>query len=182
MLVKIWAKILAVDPVGTFSLIEMLECHHLSSQTCQSDLIKDGSHRYFLAILSDPYVTVRKPGYDQTAIALSFPSSQPNERTMAAFVLATIVNNYPQGQASSYRKHQYLLIRFPCHIGVMRKGSADCPVPGTAAGTTASASPMACDLSRPNLAKLRRSEVGRRARPRSRETLHSPSGSSPGSN
>ncbi|XP_065846422.1 regulatory-associated protein of mTOR-like isoform X2 [Oscarella lobularis] len=61
MLVKIWAKILAVDP------------------TCQSDLIKDGSHRYFLAILSDPYVT-------------------PNERTMAAFVLATIVNNYPQGQ------------------------------------------------------------------------------------
>lgn len=48
--------------------------------TCQVDLVKD--HKYFLSVLQDP--TVSK-----------------EHRTLAAFVLASIVNNFPLGQSSA---------------------------------------------------------------------------------
>ncbi|KAJ9585619.1 hypothetical protein L9F63_002589, partial [Diploptera punctata] len=47
--------------------------------TCQADLVRDNGHKYFLSVLQDPTM----PGDD---------------RTLAAFVLASIVNNYSQGQ------------------------------------------------------------------------------------
>ncbi|PNF16965.1 Regulatory-associated protein of mTOR [Cryptotermes secundus] len=47
--------------------------------TCQADLVRDNGHKYFLSILQDPSM----PGED---------------RTLAAFVLASIVNEYLQGQ------------------------------------------------------------------------------------
>ncbi|XP_046854750.1 regulatory-associated protein of mTOR-like isoform X4 [Xenia sp. Carnegie-2017] len=47
--------------------------------TCQADLVKDNGHRYFVSVLADPYMP-------------------PEHRTMAAFVLTTIVKNYPEGQ------------------------------------------------------------------------------------
>ncbi|XP_026286315.1 regulatory-associated protein of mTOR isoform X3 [Frankliniella occidentalis] len=47
--------------------------------TCQADLVRDNGHKYFLSVLQD----------------LSMPSEH---RTLAAFVLASVVNNYPQGQ------------------------------------------------------------------------------------
>lgn len=47
--------------------------------TCQADLVRDNGHKYFLSVLQD--------------------QSMPSEhRTLAAFVLASVVNNYPQGQ------------------------------------------------------------------------------------
>nr|XP_018672805.1 regulatory-associated protein of mTOR-like isoform X1 [Ciona intestinalis] len=61
LLVFIWAKILAVDG------------------TCQSDLVKDGGHQYFLRALQDPMMSA-------------------SHRTMAAFVLAEIVNHNRAGQ------------------------------------------------------------------------------------
>ncbi|XP_065898474.1 regulatory-associated protein of mTOR-like [Dysidea avara] len=61
VLVFIWAKILAIDG------------------TCQVDLVKDSSHKYFLSVLADP-------------------DMQCEYRTMAAFVLAMIVKRYPDGQ------------------------------------------------------------------------------------
>lgn len=57
----IWAKILAVD------------------SACQQDLIKDGGHRYFLQILSDPSVV-------------------DEQKIVSAFVLASILDNYTAGQ------------------------------------------------------------------------------------
>jgi regulator-associated protein of mTOR len=61
LLVSIWAKILSVDP------------------SCQTDLIRDSSHKYFLQVLQDECM-------------------MPNHRTWAAFILATIVHDFPQGQ------------------------------------------------------------------------------------
>lgn len=61
LLVSIWAKILSVDT------------------SCQADLIRDSSHRYFLSVLQDDCM-------------------MPNHRTWAAFILASIVHNYRQGQ------------------------------------------------------------------------------------
>ncbi|XP_048764254.2 regulatory-associated protein of mTOR-like isoform X2 [Ostrea edulis] len=61
LLVFIWAKILSVD------------------SSCQTDLVKDNGHKYFLSVLADPYMPAE-------------------HRTMAAFVLAMIVNDYKQGQ------------------------------------------------------------------------------------
>ena len=61
LLVSIWAKILAVDP------------------SCQADLVRDSSHKYFLTILQDERMATR-------------------HRTWAAFILATIVHKYQQGQ------------------------------------------------------------------------------------
>ncbi|XP_031551677.1 regulatory-associated protein of mTOR-like [Actinia tenebrosa] len=61
LLVFIWAKILAVD------------------SSCQSDLVKDSGHKYFLSVLADPYMPAE-------------------HRTMAAFVLSTIIDNYRSGQ------------------------------------------------------------------------------------
>ncbi|XP_012256997.1 regulatory-associated protein of mTOR isoform X2 [Athalia rosae] len=66
LLVFIWAKILAVD------------------STCQTDLVRDHGHKYFLSVLQD----------------LSIPSEH---RTLAAFVLASIVNNYPAGQEAALK-------------------------------------------------------------------------------
>ncbi|XP_041364724.1 regulatory-associated protein of mTOR-like isoform X2 [Gigantopelta aegis] len=64
LLVFIWAKILAVD------------------SSCQADLVKDNGHKYFLSVLSDPYMPAE-------------------HRTMAAFVLSMIVNDYRQGQEAA---------------------------------------------------------------------------------
>lgn len=47
--------------------------------TCQAELVRDNGHKYFLSVLQD--------------------QTMPSEhRTLAAFVLASVVNNYPQGQ------------------------------------------------------------------------------------
>uniref|UniRef100_A0A6M2DI61 Putative guanine nucleotide binding protein mip1 n=1 Tax=Xenopsylla cheopis TaxID=163159 RepID=A0A6M2DI61_XENCH len=50
--------------------------------TCQADLVRDNGHKYFLAVLQDPTI-------------------QAEHRTLAAFVLACIVNNYPPGQEAA---------------------------------------------------------------------------------
>ncbi|XP_070581195.1 regulatory-associated protein of mTOR-like isoform X2 [Ptychodera flava] len=47
--------------------------------SCQADLVKDNGHKYFLSVLADPYMPAE-------------------HRTMAGFVLAMIVHNYPNGQ------------------------------------------------------------------------------------
>lgn len=47
--------------------------------SCRAELVKDNGHRYFLSVLADPYMP-------------------PEHRTMAAFILASIVKNYPGGQ------------------------------------------------------------------------------------
>ena len=57
LLVSIWAKILSVDT------------------SCQTDLIRDASHKYFLSVLQDDCM-------------------MPNHRTWAAFILASIVHNF----------------------------------------------------------------------------------------
>ncbi|XP_072382819.1 regulatory-associated protein of mTOR [Diabrotica undecimpunctata] len=64
LLVFIWAKILAVD------------------NTCQSDLVRDNGHKYFLSVLQD------------TSISAEY-------RTQATFVLACIVNNFHDGQEAA---------------------------------------------------------------------------------
>ncbi|CAK8671187.1 unnamed protein product [Clavelina lepadiformis] len=68
LLVFIWAKILAVD------------------STCQSDLVKDGGHQYFLRALQDPQMSASR-------------------RTMAAFVLAEIVNGNSAGQEACLQRN-----------------------------------------------------------------------------
>lgn len=50
--------------------------------TCQVDLVCDQGQKYFLAVLQDATIT-------------------PKYRTLAAFVLASIVHNFPLGQASA---------------------------------------------------------------------------------
>ncbi|CAK1546886.1 unnamed protein product [Leptosia nina] len=50
--------------------------------TCQADLVNAKGHKYFLAILQDPSVSTE-------------------HRTLAAFVLAGIVDNYPAGQEAA---------------------------------------------------------------------------------
>ncbi|KAK2180495.1 hypothetical protein NP493_440g01008 [Ridgeia piscesae] len=50
--------------------------------SCQADLVKDSCHRYFISVLTDSYMP-------------------PDHRTMAAFVLAMIVNNYRTGQEAA---------------------------------------------------------------------------------
>ena len=61
LLVFIWAKILAVDP------------------SCQQDLVRDQSHKYFLTVLQDPAMSAQ-------------------HKTWAVFVLASVVHNYRPGQ------------------------------------------------------------------------------------
>lgn len=52
--------------------------------TCQADLVRDNGHKYFLSVLQD--------------------TSMPSEhRTLAAFVLASIVNKYLLGQEAAYQ-------------------------------------------------------------------------------
>ena len=34
-------------------------CSLFTFQSCQADLVKDNGHKYFLAVLSDPYMPVR---------------------------------------------------------------------------------------------------------------------------
>ncbi|XP_071815163.1 regulatory-associated protein of mTOR-like isoform X2 [Apostichopus japonicus] len=64
LLVFIWAKILAVD------------------RACKADLVKDTGHKYFLSVLSDPFMPAQ-------------------HRTMAAFVLAMIAEDYAPGQEAA---------------------------------------------------------------------------------
>ena len=65
-LVQIWAKILAVEG------------------SCQVDLVKDGGHKYFIALLSESSVLA-------------------HHKAMAAFVSAMIVRNYPIGQEAAFQ-------------------------------------------------------------------------------
>jgi len=58
----------------------------LTLQTCQSDLVKDGGHQYFLRALQDPIMS-------------------PAHRTMAAFVLAEIVNGNSAGQEACLQRN-----------------------------------------------------------------------------
>lgn len=48
-------------------------------QSCQTEIVRDNGHRYFLNVLSDPNIFYK-------------------HRTMAAFILASIVKNYRKGQ------------------------------------------------------------------------------------
>ncbi|CAH1390367.1 unnamed protein product [Nezara viridula] len=64
LLVFIWAKILAVD------------------STCQTDLVRDNGHKYFLSILQDT----------------SMPSE---ERMLSVFVLSRMVHDHPCGQEAA---------------------------------------------------------------------------------
>lgn len=50
--------------------------------SCQADLVRDGGHKYFLSVLQDT-------------------SMASEHRTLATFVLASIVNNYPLGQEAA---------------------------------------------------------------------------------
>ncbi|XP_066914633.1 regulatory-associated protein of mTOR-like [Clytia hemisphaerica] len=61
LMVFIWAKILAVD------------------SSCQMDLVKANNHKYFLSVLSDPYMP-------------------PEHKTTGSFVIAKIIHDYPAGQ------------------------------------------------------------------------------------
>ena len=60
-MVFIWAKILSVD------------------SSCQQDLVRDQSHKYFLTVLQDPAML-------------------PQHKTWAVFVLYSVVQGYKQGQ------------------------------------------------------------------------------------
>ena len=51
-------------------------------QSCQVDLVRDNGHRYFLEVLANPHMPAQ-------------------HRTMAAFVLATMVRNYRAGQKAA---------------------------------------------------------------------------------
>ncbi|RXM28608.1 Regulatory-associated protein of mTOR [Acipenser ruthenus] len=55
--------------------------------SCQADLVKDNGHKYFLSVLADPYMPAE-------------------HRTMAAFILAVIVNSYNTGQVSEREKSE----------------------------------------------------------------------------
>ncbi|CAG0896489.1 unnamed protein product [Cyprideis torosa] len=68
LLVFIWAKILAVD------------------RKCQVDLVKEGYHKYFLAILSDSSVPT-------------------NQKRHAAFALMSIVKDHPPGKEAALQGH-----------------------------------------------------------------------------
>ena len=72
LLVSIWAKILSVDT------------------SCQTDLIRDASHRYFLSVLQDDVM-------------------MPNHRTWAAFILASIVHNFRQGQQEAEQVNYFFI-------------------------------------------------------------------------
>lgn len=50
--------------------------------TCQVDLVRENGHKYFLSVLQDTDISA-------------------HYRTLAAFVLASIVNNFPLGQATA---------------------------------------------------------------------------------
>lgn len=60
LLVFIWSKILAVDNVIVLMLKENLHFNFFFFQTCQSDLVRDGGHKYFLSVLQDPNASVSK--------------------------------------------------------------------------------------------------------------------------
>ena len=90
ILVFIWTKILSLDKVCTlvWSLVKFLctvRIRYLTYilfpkwQSCQLDLVKDGGHAYFIRFLDslDAY---------------------PEQRAMAAFVLAVIVDGHRKGQ------------------------------------------------------------------------------------
>ncbi|CAG5135312.1 unnamed protein product, partial [Candidula unifasciata] len=51
-------------------------------QSCQADLVKDSGHKYFLSVLADPSIGAEY-------------------RTMAAFVVAIIMNNYAPGREAA---------------------------------------------------------------------------------
>lgn len=109
----------------------------ISFQSCQTDLVKDNGHKYFLSVLADPYMPVNvfliilyssNQTYDRNTqvqcickfsliymytvlvnplilwgywvIIFCLWIAQAEHRTMAAFVLAMIVNDYKNGQVS----------------------------------------------------------------------------------
>lgn len=77
LLVFIWAKILAVD------------------SSCQVDLVRDQSHKYFLTVLQVVTLVVYPPG---NILILQDPAMLPQHKTWAVFVLSSVVKGYKQGQ------------------------------------------------------------------------------------
>ncbi|KAK9301643.1 hypothetical protein QLX08_006065 [Tetragonisca angustula] len=69
-------------PLLVFIWAKILAVDSTLFQTCQADLVRDGGHKYFLSVLQDT----------------SIPSEH---RTLAAFVLASIVNDYRPGQVAA---------------------------------------------------------------------------------
>ena len=59
--------------------IFILKFYHLGLQSCQVDLVKDGGHVYFIRFLNSV-------------------EAYPEQRAMAAFVLAVIVDGHRRGQ------------------------------------------------------------------------------------
>lgn len=68
--------------VNQFPLLLQIHTFYFTLQSCQADLVRDGCHRYFIAMVGD----------------VSLPFEQ---RTMAAFVLTNIVRNYRPGQQAA---------------------------------------------------------------------------------
>ncbi|UYV81949.1 RPTOR [Cordylochernes scorpioides] len=56
-------------------------------KTCQADLVRDNGHKYFLTIIGDSTY------------------STPEHRTLAAFVLASVVHNHHSGQLAVYHNN-----------------------------------------------------------------------------
>lgn len=69
------SKLKELQPILVFIWAKILAV----DPSCQSDLVKDGGYKYFIQILSDQ-------------------SMQYEYRTMAAFVLSMLVDDYPKGQ------------------------------------------------------------------------------------
>lgn len=84
-MVYIWAKIVAVDPVSARPPAPRAPPRALTlppPQSCQVELVNAKGHKYFLAVLQDPGVASW-------------------HRTLAAYVLAGIVDRYPAGQEAA---------------------------------------------------------------------------------
>ena len=86
-LVFIWAKILAVDYVSAFGAARNNSSIFKSFQTCQVDIVRESVDSYFLNALQDTTLVF----------------NQFDCRTFAAFVLASIVYKFEQGQTNALK-------------------------------------------------------------------------------
>lgn len=82
VLVFIWAKILALD------------------SSCQTDLVKDDGHSYFISHLA---AGLHNGGGNQSAYSATGSLLPPEQKVMAAFIISVICNNYLPGQRAVYR-------------------------------------------------------------------------------
>ncbi|GMF17385.1 unnamed protein product [Phytophthora fragariaefolia] len=79
VLVFIWAKILALDA------------------SCQTDLVKDDGHSYFISHLA---AGLHNGGTNQSVYSAAGSLMPPEQKVMAAFIISVICNNYLPGQKS----------------------------------------------------------------------------------